>query len=275
MGGPVDRLRWLLQKSKAVVRKGPSTLRNLVYSRLGVWPVDRIDGSDLQTIPTYCISLAGDTRRRRLVQDQVRGLGLERFEFVDAIDARTLDRQQLIAAGQLDDATTLKFHSRLLTINEVACSLSHGIAYRRIAERGHPVALVLEDDALFISRRARSFRLSDVPSDFDCVFLNAFLFEEPPRGHLKGMVFRDTSYSGSAAAYLLSARGAQKLAAACLPVIHAADGLLGRCLELADGQSHPFRQRGATTTIRGYIVHPDCVLNGSASYYHLSEVQVR
>jgi len=271
----MDRFGWLLRKSKTVVRKGPSTLRNLLYSRLGIWRVDRIDGCDLQGIPIYCISLAAAKRRRRLVERQVRDLGLEHFEFVEAVEASALDREQLRRSGQLDDETTLRFHSRLLTMNEVACSISHGIAYSRIVERKHPVALVIEDDALFISRRARRFRLADVPADFDCVFLNAFLFEEPPRGHLTGTIYRDTSYSGSSAAYLLSARGAEKLAAACRPVIHAADGLLGRSLELAEGQSHPFRQRGATMSMRGYIVHPDCVLNGSTSYYHVSEVQTR
>ena len=157
----------------------------------------------------------------------------------------------------------------------VACSLAHGIAYARIVERGHHVALVIEDDTLFISRRVSRVNLVDVPSDFDCIFLNAFLSDEPPLDHLVGMGYKDTSYNGSASAYLISASGAQKLAAACLPVIHAADGLLGRYLTLTAGDSHPFRQRGATTSIRGYIIYPECALNGSVSHYHASEIRVR
>ena len=271
----MNRTEWLLQKTKAVVRKGPATLRNMLYARLNIWPVGRIDGADLQKVPTYCISLTRAHGKRRLMETQARGLGLEHFEFIDAVDARTLDRAALLASGKLDDETTLKFHAGVLTINEVACSLSHGLAYARIAERGHPVALVLEDDALFMTRLVRRLRFADVPDDYDAVFLNTFLLHDPPRGHRVGPIYDDTSYNGSGAAYLLSARGAQKLAAACLPVVHAADGLLGRCLELAPGATHAFRQRGATTTLRGYIAYPDCVLNGSTSYYHVSEVQPR
>lgn len=266
----VNRLR---RKAKAIVRKGPSTVRNLVYSRLGIWPVGHIDGCDLQNIPTYCISLPRAAKKRGIIQSQVRKLGLKQFEFIDAVDAHDLDREHLIESGLLDDAMTLKFHNEILTMNEVACSLSHAAAYERIVDRAHPVALVLEDDALFISRRVRRFRLEDVPPDFDCVFLNTFLSDEPPQDHVKGPIYEDTSYAGSAAAYLLSAEGAIKLATACSPVVHAADGLLGRSLELRGEEDHPFRQQGATTSIRTYIVYPDCVLNGSVSYYFVSDVQ--
>lgn len=261
------------RKFSAVLRKGPATLRNIVFSRLGIWPVGRIDGADLQGIPTYCISLTRASRRRELMLRQAEGLGLNRFEFVDAVDSRMLDRGDLAARGVIDEERTRQFHTRPLTINEIACSLSHGLAYQRIVEREDPVALVLEDDALFLRRRIARVRLSELPSDFDCVFLNTFLLHDPPRGRVGRSIYSDTSYAGSAAAYLLSLTGARKLASVRRPVIHAADGLLGRSLGQPEGLSHAFRQVGARTTIRAYICHPDAVVNGSVEHYHVSDVQ--
>ena len=80
------------RKIAAVVRKCPATLRNIVFARLGIWPVGRIDGTDVQDIPTYCISLTRAAGRRELMNRQARQLGLKRFEFVDAVDARELTR---------------------------------------------------------------------------------------------------------------------------------------------------------------------------------------
>jgi glycosyl transferase family 25 len=135
------------------------------------------------------------------------------------------------------------------------------------------VALILEDDALFMHRRLRAFRLGDVPDDFDVVLLNSFLTREPPGGRIRRNIYDVSSYHGSAAAYLLSAKGAVKLMKAYRPVVHAADGLIGRCMELFPGELSPFKQIGAATQLRCYLAYPDCVLNGSTSHYHTSEVQ--
>lgn len=268
----MNHVAGFLRKATAVVRKGPATLRNILFSRLGIWPVSAIDGCDLQEIPTYCVSLKRATAKRSLMKRQAEGLGLKHFEFVDAVDARAIDREALARAGRIDPESSLRFHGRTLTPAEIGCSLSHGLAYERIVARGHRVALVLEDDALMLSRRLRRIRLDDIPGDFDCAFLNSFLLHRPPEEHIRGMVYRDTSYGGSTAAYLVSAAGANKLARTYVPVVHGSDGLLGRCLPLKQGEEHPFRQMGAPTTLIAYVLYPDAVINGSVSYYHVSEV---
>jgi len=88
---------------------------------------------------------------------QAEGLGLRHFEFVDAVDASSIDRQELIRQG-LDDEGSRRHHGRTLTLNEVACSLSHRLVYERIVAEGHSHALVVEDDALFLSRRVAAIR---------------------------------------------------------------------------------------------------------------------
>jgi hypothetical protein len=48
--------------------------------------------------------------------------------------------------------------------------------------------------------------------------------------------------------------------------------VVGRCLKLAPGQQHPFRQRGAPTELNGYVRYPHCVLNGSTWYFGRSTI---
>jgi len=269
----MPNLARIWRKSKAIARKGPSTLRNIVYARLGYWPVSRIDGCDIQPIPTYCVSLTRAQSRRRLMAKQAETMGLSRFRILDAVDSRNLDYERLKQDGLYDETVCRKYHPNGLSLNEIACSLSHATVYDLIVENGDPVALIVEDDALFVTRRVSRFRLADIPADFDVVFLNAFLDREPPRGHIQGMIYDDSSFAGSAAAYIVSAQGARKLRNVSRPVIHAADGLLGRSMCTLPGEeNHPFRQRGAATTITGYILYPELVINGSIGHYHLSEV---
>jgi glycosyl transferase family 25 len=238
-------------------------LKMRFFGRYGRWPVSRLQNAEIRNLPMYCISLASAVRRRELVTRQARLLGLTHFHLVEAVDAASLTTGTLQAGDLYDEASAIKYHGRPLTRGEIACSLSHGDLYERIIAAGHPYAVILEDDALFVPTRLDRLNLGDLPADFDVVFLNSFRDQEPPQGRIRHNIYSDASYEGSAAAYLVSRKGAEKLSRACRPVIHAADGLLGRSMKSLSGQQHSFRQQGARTEITSYIIYPDCVLNGS------------
>ena len=259
----------MLAKGRAVVTKGPAALRNFVYGKLGIWPVGRLDDDKLRTLPVYCISLKRAAERRSLMQRQVEALGFARFEFVEAVEAEGLDYEALAASGLYDDAAARRFHGRSLRLTEVAGSLSHVKVYEQIATRSDPMALVLEDDALFLSRQVNRFRLDSIPADAEVVFLNSFRDNGDPQDKIDGNLFGTASYTGSAAAYLLSRSGAAKLVRAGRPIVHAADGLIGRVLPKPSGVDNvrTFHQVGVTTELQGYMIYPDCVLNGSVCHY--------
>lgn len=263
----------ILRKSGAIVRRGLPSLRNVVFSRLGIWPVGSLTDHWLADLPTYCISLVRATERRRLISRQVETMGLRQFEFLDAVDARTLSMASLVESGTYDSDTCRTFHTRDLTLNEIACSLSHASAYRTIVERAHEWALILEDDALFRTSRIARLQRADIPPDTDMVFLNAFLDRTPPLDPISRTLFRDTSYNGSAAAYMVSLSAADRLLKAALPVVHAADGLTGRVLSLPQGASHAFRQRGVSLSMSAVLVYPEAVTNGSTEHYHRSSIR--
>ncbi len=230
---------------------------------LGNWRVSQLKNAEFRQLPVYCISLASKTERRDLIARQVEGLGLARFQFVDAVSAKEIDIAALIDEGVYDEAAAIRYHGRPLRPEEVACSLSHGKAYERILAEQHPLALVIEDDALFVPHRIDRLRLRDLPQDLEILFLNSFRTQEPPEGWVKDTIYRDVSYDGSTAAYLLTRAAAEKLSRVYKPVIHAADGLVGRSLKLVDGQEHEFRQQGVTIELTSYLCYPDCIHNGS------------
>jgi glycosyl transferase family 25 len=263
----------LFIKCRAVLRRGLPSLRNAVFAKLGIWPVGSLAHHWLADLPTLCVSLPHATRRRQLIQSQVERMGLRQFDFIDAVDAAKLSFQDLIDRNVYDSEKCRRFHTRDLTLKEIACSLSHAAAYQRIVEQGYSRALVIEDDALFRTSRLARLRIDDVPPETDLLFLNAFLTDTPPKNRVGSHLFRDTSYNGSAAAYIVTQDAARRLLAEAIPVVHAADGLTGRVLALTAGESHPFRQQGVSISMSGMIVYPEAVTNGSVEHYHTTSIR--
>jgi GR25 family glycosyltransferase involved in LPS biosynthesis len=142
-----------------------------------------------------------------------------------------------------------------------------------IVERSHEWALIIEDDALFRTRRLSRLQFESIPPGTDMVFLNAFLDATPPLDRIAPGLYADTSYAGSAAAYIVSLSAAEKLLEAAVPVVHAADGLTGRVLALPPNGSHPFRQKGVSLSLKAVLAYPEAVTNGSTEHYYRSSIR--
>jgi GR25 family glycosyltransferase involved in LPS biosynthesis len=261
------------ERALAKLRRPHLVARNIVYGYFNHWPVTRLSSAEVRELPFFCISLPRARKRRELMQRQADGLGLSNFRIVDAVDASTLDAGALVSDGVYDDEETRRLHGSPLTLGQIACSLSHGLLYERIAAEGLEQAVILEDDALFVAQNLDALRPSELPHDYDVVLLNSFLMHEPPRGHIQGNLYSDESYRGSTAGYLVSGRGAKKLAEAYKPIIHDADGLIGRLMPAPAGRDHPFKQKGARMVTTCYIAYPHCVLNGSTSFFSSTILQ--
>ena len=253
----------ILRKLKTVIRN-PIVLLYYTYGKVGYFPIDVITNSNLLNIHIYCINLQHSLRRRKFMEKQVKKAGFTNFQFVEGLDGSLLEMSQLIEDGLYDDESARKYHNRPLRLGEIALSLSHGRVYEKIVEKRHRIALILEDDALFMVKRLNTVKISHFPSDWDLVFLSSFLSVVPPKGHITGNLYTTESWEGSAAAYLISLNGASKLAEIYKPVIHAADGLVGRNMDCPVGEKHHFKQQGARKKLNTYLIYPDCILNGSS-----------
>jgi GR25 family glycosyltransferase involved in LPS biosynthesis len=243
----------IVKKSRAVLRKGPSVARNILYSQFDYWPARRLQNDAIRNLPIYCISMSNATRRRQVMESQVRGMELSAFTFVEAVSSDNLDHAALQREGLYDDAKANRYHERSLT--EIACSLSHGQIYDLVVSRGHEVAMIVEDDSLFIPSRLDKIVLEDLPAGWDIAFLNSFIENGRPRRRIAGSLYDGDAYTGSSGAYLVSQGGAQKLADGYKPVIHATDGYTGR------------------NDISRFMYYPDCVLNGSVCHYFDNTVE--
>jgi glycosyl transferase family 25 len=93
----------------------------------------------------YVVSLARATERRKAMAKQLSSFGID-FVFVDAVDADQVGEEYL--RSQIDAAAILRNLGRSVAGPEIACALSHRLAYRDIAENGFCGGLILEDDAI-------------------------------------------------------------------------------------------------------------------------------
>lgn len=259
-------LRHLMSDPLRALRR-PDLLRNRIMGSMNYWPVSRLKNTHLREIPYFCINLERDRKRRVLAERQARQMGLEDFRLVKAILGVNLDIEALIADGLYNDEAARRYHGRSLTKPEIGLSLTHANIYKTIVDEDINEAIILEDDALFLPRNLDAVDYSAVPVDFDVLLLHARVDEKPPRGKIADRIYSDQSYLASTAAYLVSRKGARKLAQHAVPVVHAADGLIGRAMPWHGEEPHEFRQQGVDFEIESYIVYPPGALNGSICHF--------
>lgn len=93
----------------------------------------------------FVVNLTKNTERMASMDAQLKGLGLE-YERIDAVYGKTLskaERKMQFASFRSYCAAGYRLYD-----GEIGCALSHLAIYRRMVERGIPMALVLEDDVV-------------------------------------------------------------------------------------------------------------------------------
>ena len=244
-----------------------------VYFKLGIMPTKKIKNKALASIPVYCINLPSAKERRAFMLEQVDRTEFSNFQFIEGINGAELDVEGLTRDGLYDDATARKYHGRPLRLGEIALSLSHGKIYDQVVANNQKMALILEDDAIFVTNRINSIDVASLPANWDIIFLSSALSHYPPNGKIKGNLYNTESWRASAAAYLVSLSGAAKLASTYKPTCHAADGFIGRNIDYPDNKAHDFKQVGARCKLNASLVYPDCMLNGSCLGFSASTIR--
>jgi GR25 family glycosyltransferase involved in LPS biosynthesis len=91
-------------------------------------------------VPTYVVSLADSEARRGSMMSQLCAAGVP-FQFFDCVDGRT-ER----VPDSIDGARVVR--ERFNTEGALACTATHRLLHRRIAEGEAETAVILEDDAV-------------------------------------------------------------------------------------------------------------------------------
>ncbi len=86
----------------------------------------------------YVINMQRSTHRRKAMEGMLNKHKLQ-YEFIDAVDGRTLSEEEFV--GHVTDP-------KEFTRSQAGCALSHIKAYRKILEGNDQYGLILEDDVL-------------------------------------------------------------------------------------------------------------------------------
>ncbi len=118
------------------------------------------------------ISLSRATDRQASVKKQ---LAPGSFDWIWAVDKRTLETNDATFSGQVDPAASRRNHPVGKTIQpgEVAVSLSHRLAYETMLKNNWKHVLILEDDFVVDDNKIGLLEtmFSELPSDWDVWYL--------------------------------------------------------------------------------------------------------
>lgn len=159
----------------------------------------------------FCINLDHRTDRRHYMEAQFEALGMtvERIRATTPADIQAAD----LAPLTFEDAR------RRLMPTEIATSISHHRAWRRMLEEGDPIALILEDDCelsprlpAFLAAAEQEARLSGVIR-IETRQIRQVLARRPARSLGGVRLHQPLTWEWGAAAYLISADEARRILA--------------------------------------------------------------
>jgi len=179
-------------------------------------------------IKSYVISLERASERRRQALVEQERLGLP-FQSIAAIDGAKSPSDFVLEGYSEEQGRKLRniYGKRGLSRNEQACALSHLKVYRQIIEDGVDVAVVSEDDAVFLCNQDALLQaIRSLPDGWDVFYL--YHRGDIERADNNLVSFR--SVPGSAVSYVVTNAAARKLVDLASPLRLAADALLGRAV---------------------------------------------
>jgi glycosyl transferase, family 25 len=181
------------------------------------------------TCPVFVINLERSTHRREYMVNYLATYGLDARIF-PAVDGSVLNVAEVQQRGIYNDAVSHQKFDRSLSKTEIACAMSHLNIYRKMVDENIPMAMILEDDAIFAPGAESRLcdALAEAPADWEVLQLhhgsrdyvsiteNLVRFPSP------------TGLPVGAAGYLLRRSAAEKFLANGFPIGFPADSFIGR-----------------------------------------------
>lgn len=198
------------------------------------------------------INLRQATERMAFQQQQLGQLGLP-FERVEAIQANAIPQSEFNARNHQWE--------RPLSRNEIACFLSHRLAWQRIAEARHPM-LVLEDDAVLSRHVTQVLASLELPNKLFRLNLEGassrkIIANSAVSTFASGYPLRRIYYDrGGAAAYILTPRTAELALAYSCKTTAPADAFLNHLPKVEAYQFEPAlaaQLQSMTSPLRGSV----------------------
>lgn len=191
---------------------------------------DKLEISEsISKIPVFVINLERNKERREFAMNQLQRLGFQPIIF-PAVDGKKLNIEDLEKSGIYKDSVAHEKFSRSLSLGEIGCSLSHIYLYQKMVDENIDLAIILEDDAMFVDDAGDRILelLEGLPQDWDLVQM---IYECKDYSTVSPGIVRFRSKNCipvSSAGYLINYSGAKKLLDEGYPIRYPADSYIGR-----------------------------------------------
>ena len=103
----------------------------------------------IEEFKIYIINLKKDKKRRENIIREVEKQNLTNYEIIDAVDGNELNQNELNIATFKNKKHLNPWNSKM-SPSQIGCALSHIKIYERLIKTEFEVALILEDDAIFV-----------------------------------------------------------------------------------------------------------------------------
>ncbi len=103
----------------------------------------------IEEFKIYIVNLKKDEKRRENIIREVKKQNLTNYEIVDAVDGSKLNQNELNNATFKNKKHLNPWNSKM-SPSQIGCALSHIKVYEKFIKTGFEVALILEDDAIFV-----------------------------------------------------------------------------------------------------------------------------
>ena len=103
----------------------------------------------IEEFKIYIVNLKKDEKRRENIIKEVKKQNLTNYEIVDAVDGNKLNQNELNNVTFKNKKHLNPWNSKM-SPSQIGCALSHIKIYEKFIKTEFEVALILEDDAIFI-----------------------------------------------------------------------------------------------------------------------------
>ena len=103
----------------------------------------------IEKFKIYIVNLKKDKNRRENIIREVNKQNLNNYEIIDAVDGNKLSQNELDIATFKNKKNLNPWNSKM-SPSQIGCALSHIKVYEKFIKTEFELALILEDDAIFI-----------------------------------------------------------------------------------------------------------------------------
>jgi glycosyl transferase family 25 len=158
----------------------------------------------------FVINLPQHKEKLEFIRDQLASKNITDYEIVKGVDGNLLTDE--VVATITDQDQSIRYIKRPLAKTEIGCALSHLLVYKEIISKNLPLAIIFEDDALFLDMFDIE-SLSPLIQDYEVILVGASTHHDSLReGDILECINKtEEHHVFGTFAYLITQAGAIKL----------------------------------------------------------------